>query len=214
MQQQLGDRLVIAPTNGIVLKVYVKSGDGTKTESNLLTLGNPNKEIIRVQLTTLNALQVKINQTARISIIGPKSQTFTGKVISLSPQATVPNTSADSSNSSEASSSSGGQTKVNTQVLLDRPNNTLIPGSIVSVEIITARRQNIIAIPPDIVQMTDAKPFVWIQDSQGKAKKQTITLGLQGLQKVEVTSGLQAGDKIVMAPSDLPLTPETPLIAK
>ncbi|NJO93578.1 MAG: HlyD family efflux transporter periplasmic adaptor subunit [Hydrococcus sp. RM1_1_31] len=213
MQQQLGDRLVTTPTNGIVLKVYVKNGDGIKTESNLLTLGDPSKEIIRVQLTTLNALQVKINQIARISIIGPKSQTFTGRIISLSPKATVPNTSANSSNSSETSSSSGGQTKVDTQVLLDRPSNTLIPGSIVSVEIVTARRQNIIAIPPEAIQRTEAQPFVWIQNERGKAKKQPIAVGLEGLQQVEVASGLQAGDKLVIAPS-VPLTPETPLIAK
>lgn len=214
LQQQLSDRLVNSPTNGIVLKVYVKNGDGTKTESNLLTLGDPTKEIIRVQLTTLNALQVKINQTAKISIIGPKSQTFTGRVISLSPQATVPNTNANTPNSSENASSSGAPTKVDTQILLEQPTNTLIPGSLVSVEIVTARQQNIIAIPPEAVQRTETQPFVWMQDSQGKAKKQAITLGLQGLQKVEVTSGLQAGDKLVIAPPDIPITPDTPLIAR
>jgi HlyD family secretion protein len=214
LQQQLSDRLVNSPTNGIVLKAYVKNGDGTKTESNLLTLGDPTKEIIRVQLTTLNALQVKINQTAKISIIGPKFQTFTGRVISLSPQATVPNANANAPTSSENASSSGAPTKVDTQILLERPSNTLIPGSLVSVEIVTARQQNIIAIPPEAVQRTEAQTFVWIQDSQGKAKKQAVTLGLQGLQKVEVTSGLQAGNKLVIAPPDKPITPETPLIAR
>jgi HlyD family secretion protein len=214
LQQQLGDRLVIAPTNGIVLKVYVKNGDGTKTESNLLTLGDPSQEIIRVQLTTLNALQVKINQTAKIGIIGPKSQAFTGRIISLSPQATVPNTNANSSTSSETSSGSNAPTKVDTKVVLDRPSNTLIPGSVVSVEIVTARRQNVIAIPPEAIQRTEIQPFVWIQNSKGKAKKQPIAIGLEGLQQVEVTSGLQAGNKLVIAPSDLSLTPETPLIAR
>jgi HlyD family secretion protein len=214
LQQQLSDRIVSAAINGIVLKVYVKNGDGTKIESNLLTLGDPTKEIIRVQLTTLNALQVKTNQTARISVIGPNSQIFMGRIINLSPQATVPTTNVNNTNSSEASPSSGGQTKVDTQILLNRPSNTLIPGSLVSVEIITARRQNVVVIPPEAIQRKEAQPFVWIKDSQGQAKKQPIAIGLEGLQQVEVTSGLQAGDKLVIAPSDLSLTPKTPLIAR
>jgi HlyD family secretion protein len=198
LQQQLGDRLVNAPTNGVVLKVYVKNGDGIKTESNLLTLGDPTKEIVRVQLTTLNALQVKLNQIARIRIIGPNSQIFTGRVISLSPQATIPNASNNTNNSPETSSGSTGQTKVDAKILLDRPSNTLIPGSLVSVEIITDRRQNIIAIPPEAIQNRETQPFVWIRDSQGKAKKQPIEIGLEGLQKVEVTSGLRSEDKLVI----------------
>jgi HlyD family secretion protein len=201
LQQQLGDRLVNAPTNGIVLKVFVKNGDGIKTESNLLTLGDPTKEIVRVQLTTLNALQVKLNQIARIRIIGPNSRIFTGRVISLSPQATIPNANNNTNNSSETSSGSTGQTKVDAKILLDRPSNTLIPGSLVSVEIITDRRQNIIAIPPETIQSKEAKPFVWIRDTQGKTKKQPIEIGLEGLQKVEVTSGLRSGDKLVIAPN-------------
>lgn len=210
LEQQLSDRIVKAPINGVVLKVYIKNGDGTKTESNLITIGDPSQEIIRVQLTTLNALQVKLNQTARITIIGPQSQIFTGKVISLSPQAIVPNTSANTSETS-TSTSSNEPTKVDTQILLNRPSNTLIPGSAVSVEIVTARRQNSVAIPPEALQRQNAKSFVWIQDPQGKAKKQPVTLGLQGLNKVEITSGLQPGDKLVLAPPDKPLTPGTPL---
>ncbi len=210
LEQQLSDRIVKAPINGVVLKVYVKNGDGTKTESNLITIGDPSKEMIRVQLTTLNALQVKTNQTARITIIGPQSQTFTGKVVSLSPQAIAPTTSANASETS-TSTSSNEPTKVDTQVLLNRPSNTLIPGSVVSVEIVTAHRQSSVAIPPEALQRQKTQSFVWIQDRQGKAKKQPVTLGLQSLNKIEVTSGLQPGDKLVLAPPDKPLTPGNPL---
>lgn len=113
---------------------------------------------MRVQLTTLNAIQVRINQPARVGMIGPNAQVFTGRVMRLSPQASVPNTNA---NPTEASASSGQQTKVDTQVLLERPSNTLIPGSLVSVEIVTARRHNCITIPPEAVKLTAAQPFVY-----------------------------------------------------
>jgi HlyD family secretion protein len=100
---------------------------------------------------------------------------------------------------------------VDARVLLDRPSKTLIPGSLVSVEIVTARRQNVVAIPPEAIQRSQEAPFVWLKDSQGKSKKQPIQLGLQGLQAIEVTSGLKAGEQLVIPPPDMSLAPGTPL---
>lgn len=206
LQQQLADRVVTAPINGIVLKVDVKKGDGTKTESTLLTLGDPTKELVKLQLTTLNAAKVRSNQLVRVNMIGPNPKVFTGKIISLSPQATTPNIG-----SGFGDSSGGGQVKVDARVLLDKPSKTLISGSLVSVEIVTDQRQNVVVIPPEAVQRTEQSPFVWIKDRQGNAQKQPIILGLQGLQKVEVMSGLKLGNQLVLAPPALPLTPGIPL---
>jgi len=200
LQQQFGDRVVTAPINGIVMKLEVKSGDGVKTETNLLTLGDPTQELVKLQLTTLNAAKVRMNQVTRVSTIGPGAKTFTGRVISLSPQATSPEGSGGFGGGED-----GSQAKVDARVLLDRPSNTLIPGSLVSVEIITEQRRNVVAVPPEMVQRDEGDPFVWLKDSQSKAEKKTVTLGLQGLQLVEVTAGLNAGDMLVMAPPTMPL---------
>ncbi|MBD2371113.1 HlyD family efflux transporter periplasmic adaptor subunit [Leptolyngbya sp. FACHB-161] len=211
MQQQLSDRIVTAPISGMVLKVNVKNGDGTKTESNLLTIGDPAKEVVKLQLTTLNAAKVRINQPAKVSVIGPDAKTFTGRVISLSPQATSPREGESSNTGMNSGGLGNEQAKVEARVMLDRPSTSLIPGSLVSVEVITDQRQNVVAIPPEAVQRTEASPFVWVKDAQGKAQKQLIALGLQGLQQVEVTSGLNQNDQIVLASPSLPLTVGTPL---
>jgi HlyD family secretion protein len=197
LEKQLKDRLVNSPINAIVLKINVRNGDGIKTEGNLITLGDPSQEIIKLQLTTLNALKVSINQVARVSIIGPDSQVFTGRVISLSPQASVASQNSSSSEST-SNTGSGGQAKVDAKVLLDKPSNTLIPGSLVSVEIITESQTKAIAVPPEAIQRNEATPFVWLKDANDRAKKQPVTVGLQGLQKVAVTSGLKPGDSLVI----------------
>lgn len=202
LQQQLSDRTVTAPINGIVLKLEVKNGDGANVGDSLLTLGDPSQEIVRLQLTTLNAAKIRINQVAKVSMIGPNSKTFAGRVISLSPQATSP--TAEAASASE-------QAKVDAQVLLDRPSNTLIPGSLVSVEIITSQRRAVVAVPPEAIQRTETNPFVWLRDAQGQAKQQPVQIGLEGLETVEVTSGLEAGDQLVLPPPDAVLTPGTPL---
>jgi HlyD family secretion protein len=197
LEKQLKDRLVTSPINAIVLKINVRNGDGIKTEGNLITLGDPSQEIIKLQLTTLNALKVSINQVARVSIIGPNSQVFTGRVISLSPQASV---ATQNSTSSESTSDSGsrGQAKVDAKVLLDKLSNTLIPGSLVSVEIVTESQSNAIAVPPEAIQRNEATSFVWLKDADNRAKKQPVAIGLQGLQQVSITSGLKPGDSLVI----------------
>jgi HlyD family secretion protein len=207
-QRLLSDRLVKAPLNSIVLKLNVNSGDGVKTEGKLLTLGDPTKEMVKLQLTTLNAAKVRLNQLVRVSTIGPNAKTFTGRLISLSPQATPPNPEEGGSASTSAGSDS--QARVNATAILDKPSGILIPGSQVSVEVLIQRRQNVLTIPLEALQQGD-RPFVWIQDQNGKAQKREITLGLQGLTAAEVKSGISPGEKIVQPPPNQTLTPGTPL---
>jgi HlyD family secretion protein len=206
LTQQLNDRIVTAPINSLVLKLMVKNGNGVKTETDLITLGDPIKEMVKLQITTLNASKVRINQVARVSMIGPSPKVFTGRVISLSPAA------ISSTSSNSFGDSSGGQAKVEAKVLLDRSSNVLIPGSLVSVEIVSDRRQQVLVVPPEAVQRPEGKPFVWIKDAQGKAQKRPVTLGLEGLRNVEIQSGLKLGDAIVLAPPTMPLVPGIKLL--
>jgi HlyD family secretion protein len=209
-QQQLKDRLVKAPFPSIVLKLNVNPGDGVKTEGKLLTLGDPNKEMVKLQLTTLNAAKVRLNQRVRISTIGPNPKSFAGKLISLSPQATPPGADENDAAAALGGGGSDSQMRVNAIAMLDKPSSILIPGSQVSVEVILQRRQNVPTIPLEALQQDDV-PFVWVKDSSGKAKKREITLGLQGLTSAEVRSGLRVGEQIVQPPPNQSLTSGTPL---
>jgi HlyD family secretion protein len=208
IQQQLGDRIVKAPFNSIVLKLNVNPGDGIKTEGRLLTLGDPTKEMVKLQLTTLNAAKVHLNQLVRVSTIGPNAKIFTGRLISLSPQATPSN--SEEGGVASMSRGSDSQARVNATAILDKPSGTLIPGSQVSVEVVLQQRQNVLTIPLEALQQGN-RPFVWIQDQNGKAQKREITLGLQGLTTTEVKSGIKSGEQIVQPPPNQTLTPGTPL---
>nr|WP_242042051.1 HlyD family efflux transporter periplasmic adaptor subunit [Alkalinema sp. FACHB-956] len=190
-QQRLGDSLVRATSNSVVLNIEVKPGDGVKTEGRLMTVGDPNQEIVKLQISTLNATKLRVNQLARVSLVGPKPQVFLGKITSVSPQAV----------SAEGGSlrSSSGQTKVDAKIQLDQPSKTLIPGGQVSVEVVLAQRKQVLTLPLEVVQMEDS-PFVWVRDSQGQAQKRKIILGLQSLTTAEIKSGLSKGDQVVQVP--------------
>ena len=219
IQQEVRDSIVTAPIDGVVLGVNVKNGDGVEFRTNLLTIGDPTQVLVKLQLSTLNATQVRPNQLARVSVIGPDRQTFTGRIQSLYPQAIGEEEEEQSSSGGSKQSnqsSSSDQPAVPSIVLLDTPTRTLIPGSRVNVEILLQQRQNVIVLPTEIVQRDDdddSEPFVWVRDSQGNAQKRPVKLGLEGLTKVEVTSGLQIGDRVIQPPSEPSLEPGVPVIS-
>ena len=168
-----------------------------------MSLGDPNQELIQMQLSTLDAAQVQPNQKARISIIGPNAETFTGRVQSIGLQAR----SAGNNNNSDSS----GQATVPATIQLDEPTRTLIPGSAVSVEIILEERNNIVVLNTELIQREGTSNYVWILDSENTAQKQPVTLGLEGLIQVEITSGLKAGDTVISPPAETPLEPGIPI---
>ena len=209
IQQQLKDTVVTAPLNGVVLGVNVKDGDGVELRTNLLTLGDRSQVLVKLQLSTLNAVRVRVNQVARVSVIGPDAQTFTGRVQSLYPQAVTPE-----ENEKQGSSKQSAEPTVPATVRLDTPTRTLIPGSRVNVEIVLEKRQNVVVLNTEAIQRSETRPFAWVRDSQSKAQKRPITLGLEGLLTAEVTSGLGPGEQVILPPPEPPLKLGIPVTEK
>ncbi len=143
LEKELENNIITSPINGIVLNIKCNNGDGVGRGAELITVGDRSQELVKISLSTLNAAKVKLNQTARISVIGPEEQKFSGRVKKISLQAIGPDASKGSSGSS---GSSGGQVGVPATVQLDEPSGKLIPGSQVSVEIVLARRENVVVL--------------------------------------------------------------------
>ena len=197
-ESKLKNNLVTSPLEGVVLNINVKPKDGIKLGDDLITIGDPDQELVQLQLSTLNAAQVKPNQSARITIIGPNSKPFQGRVEWVNLQATP---------EKSQSGSSSGQPTVPATVRLDQPTRVLIPGGQVSVEIILEQQKDVIAINTELIQSEGKSSFVWKLDSNNQVQKQPVTLGLKDLTKVEIKSGLKVGDTLVIAPTDIPLKP-------
>jgi HlyD family secretion protein len=203
IEKEILDSIVTAPISGKVLKINVASGDVVNSNEELLIIGDPNKEIVKLQLSTLNAAKVQPNQLARISLAGPDEESFPGYVESVSLVA--------SSEQSGSSNSDGGT--VEATVRLDSPSGSFIPGSRVSVDIILEQRQDVLAVETSAVQNLGSDPFVWIRDVEGKAQKKSVTLGLEDLTNglVEVTEGLNPGDEVILPPVDVELEAGMPV---
>lgn len=205
IQQRLENNIITAPIDGKILSILVKAGDKVTSDKELLTLGNPEEELVVLNLSTLDAARVKVNQEAQISAIDSPSEVLKGWVQQISPIAKPSNSGADNPTRQQ-------QDTVPTTIQLNRPSGTLIPGSQVNVDVILEQRQNVAALEKEAIQHEELDSFVWVQSERGTAQKQPIQTGLEGLTEVEVSSGLTVGDEVLLPRSGTFLEPGMPVI--
>ncbi len=206
MQQQLGvsratrSRLetmskyeqIIAPFTGVVTKRYADTGsliqagqdNNTQTlpvvqvaESDLLRLRMPVPESDVPYIQVGGDVQVKVNATGR---------TFTGKIIRFSRALDT-----------------------NTRTMLtevDVPNHdlSLNPGMYAETTIQLQKKNDALILPTQAVvqngDLSNGNPsYVLVVDATNHVEKRSVTLGIQTSNRVEITSGLQAGDNVIAA---------------
>jgi RND family efflux transporter MFP subunit len=201
MQQQLGisratrSRLetlsryeqIIAPFTGVVTNRYADTGSliqagqdsNTQTlpvvqvaESDLLRLRMPVPEGDVPYIQIGGEVQVKVNATGR---------TFAGKIVRFSRALDT-----------------------NTRTMLtevDVPNHdlSLNPGMYAETTIQLQRKNDALILPAQAVVQNGDQSYVLVVDAANHIEKRNVILGIQTSDRVEITSGLQAGDNVIAA---------------
>ena len=87
-----------------------------------------------------------------------------------------------------------------TTCIIDNQDLRLLPNVNVGVTIVTAEHNNVLTLQRDALRMDDSKPYVF-RIEEGRLRRQPVEFSIQNLTRVEITSGLSAGD-VVALPAD------------
>jgi multidrug efflux pump subunit AcrA (membrane-fusion protein) len=80
---------------------------------------------------------------------------------------------------------------------LDRTTAGARPGMTATIDVVTAERDNVLNVPSSAIQTGGGSQFATVM--QGKNQVRTpVTAGLQGDTTTEITSGLKAGQQVVL----------------
>lgn len=79
----------------------------------------------------------------------------------------------------------------------DNQDDALFPNQFVNVRLKVNTLQNAVVITPAALQMGNEGHFVWVVNSDNKVSKKSVIAGLQDSQKVVVSAGLEAGERVV-----------------
>jgi len=180
-KQNLGSSVfsLTAPISGIVVERNATVGATVGSDANLFKIIDLSSVWIDANVFEKDLERVRLGQAVKVTIPAFPESTFYGKV-TLITSVVDPDTRT---------------VKVRTEV----PNRDgrLKPDMFASVEIVTAAKRTAISIPLSAVLEDGGKQVVFVADGN-EYKEKEVTLGLKSEDRVEITSGLNEGDKVVV----------------
>jgi membrane fusion protein (multidrug efflux system) len=83
------------------------------------------------------------------------------------------------------------------KAIIDNPDHRLRPGMFANIRVEVANKQDALVVPEAAIAYDADGTFVWRVRSDGTPERVPIETGIRRANRVEVTSGLKAGDRIV-----------------
>jgi HlyD family secretion protein len=90
------------------------------------------------------------------------------------------------------------------KIQLQDEENKLLPGHHVLVSVITDEVKNALVVPVTAVEKSGSKKHIWVLTDKGLVKKRTVETGLQVDGKVQIKSGVKAGEYYIVNPEEVP----------
>lgn len=170
---------IIAPFNGIVGDFDLVKGQRINSGQKLCRLFNNSALRIDVGVLETDVAKININGSAKVEIPSVPGQTFTGKVVNVSPFIDKETKTC----------------KVTIQI--QNSSNKLKPGMFVKVNIETSNLRNRVLIPKEALLVRDKRPLVFVVED-GLAKWKYIDIGEQNDEFIEVLSGVESGENVIV----------------
>jgi membrane fusion protein, multidrug efflux system len=181
-----------SPIAGVVTHRYVERGSQVGTSEAVFRVADVDRLEARVSVPEREAHRIQVGQDARILLQEGGEAVATGRVERIRPVVDA----------------ESGTVQVTIGVSA-REDARLRPGQFVNVDIVTESLPDRITLPRTAVLVDGAVPRVYlIQD--GRAVEREVTLGYSRGDRVEVTTGLEPGDTVVVVGQDN-LRPDAPV---
>ena len=168
--------LVLAPSSGTITEVKFKVGEVPGVGGAMFTIANLDKVILKLNVTSSEIGFFKKGAKATIELNGEKLQ---GEV-SLIPLAANPITRF-----------------FPVEVTFKNKGQKLLPGMYLTTKI-DAREVTGVTVPVEAIVYSNGVNSVWTVDSEGKAKRKIVQLGVQTKTDIQIKDGLSEGDVVMV----------------
>lgn len=187
-EKNLAYTAIAAPRDGVVVDRYVEAGSvvtsgraGMAGGDTLVTIADVTRMFVLVDVDEADIGSVRVGQPAEVFIETFPRKEIRGKVVQVFPRAEVVD----------------GVTVFKVRVEIDDPSPELRPGMTGEVSIITARKDNVLAVPAEGVFRQEGETFAEIAKN-GKRETVPVKAGLSDFDWTEIIEGLKEGDEVVL----------------
>lgn len=179
LELQIERTTVRAPFAGAIGQRFVSVGDYVSPATRLLTLQTVSPQRVVIEVPERYAVQLRPGQTVEFSVAAQAGRTYRARVDFIDPVVQNENRT------------------IVVKASAPNPGGQLKPGMFVEARLATTTRANAIVVPEDAVQPLRSANVVWAV-VDGKASRRVVQLGVRSAGLVEVLSGVQAGDTVVV----------------
>ena len=195
-----------SPIDGIITSLRVEEGEvavvGTMNNPGtvLMTIADLSEMEVEVEVDETDVVGVKLGQSANVKVDALPDQTLKGTV-----------TEIGSSAIAKLTTSQQESRDFQVTITLSDPPGSLKPGLSASADIITAEKNDVMAVPISALVLRE-KPEagaankekgeeegVYLMESS-RARFQPVTKGIMGGLLIEISSGLREGQEVIVGP--------------
>jgi len=170
---------IVAPADARIIARSVEVGDVAQPGKKLLTLAMTGETRLIAQIDEKNLGLVREGMRATGSADAFPDNKFDAELIYLAPSVDVTRGTVES------------------RLRVAKPPAFLRDDMTVSVEVMVAQKQNALTIPGVALREAGDRKYVVVARS-GAAQEVDVKLGIRSLQRVEIVSGLSAGEQVVI----------------
>jgi RND family efflux transporter MFP subunit len=168
--------LILAPEAGVITEIKFKVGQTPGQGTAFATIAKLNQVILKLNVTSKDIGYFKKGASASVTVAG---ETLKGKV-SLIPLAADPSTHF-----------------FPVEITFDNKAKKLLPGMYVTAEI-EARQVEGIVVPTEAIVYRNGLNAIWTVDSEGKALRKIVKIGVQTKDDVQIVEGLEGNETIIV----------------
>ena len=200
LERQIAACTIRVPSPGIV--IYGSSADWYQRRDDPIEVGDmvrrgqkiftiPNSNVMGVELRVHESSVNKVvpGQDVTVTVEAHPDMAFNGKVVKIAPLPDPQHGWFDP-----------GMKVYTTYVTIEGTHEVLKPGMSAKVEILVDRLHNVKIVPVHVVENRADKKFCYVAADSGPEEREVVT-GAFNSTFVEIISGLQVGEKVLLSPS-------------
>ncbi|MDP2741376.1 MAG: efflux RND transporter periplasmic adaptor subunit, partial [bacterium] len=181
LQSQIEDMYLKSPIDGKITKINNKTGEVISINESIINLLSSNPFQIKTDIYEQDIVNVEIDNPVEVSLIAFPKEIFSGKVISIDPAEKIIDN------------------VVYYEVTIDFDGNKdkIKSGMTADIIIKTNEKNDVLRVSKNAVENINGKAIVQIKKAD-KIENREIETGLEGDDYLEVVSGLQKGEDVVI----------------
>ncbi|GGJ78347.1 efflux RND transporter periplasmic adaptor subunit [Pseudomonas matsuisoli] len=207
-QVNLGYTRITAPIDGTVVGVVVKEGqtvNSAQSAPTIVKVAQLDRMTVKAEISEADVVRLKPGLPVYFTILGEPDKRYEATLRTIQPAPDSINDNDSTSSSSSSSSSSSTDTAVYYIAVFDVPNEDgkLRISMTTEVNIVLDRAQSVPTIPASALGTAnrDGSYSVQVLGKDGTVSARQIRTGLEDSINVQVTEGLENGERIVLGDS-------------